>query len=190
MDGVRPRAVTLDEVARRSGVSRATASRALNGRERVNPEVRARVQMIADGLGYRPNVAARSLASGRVGVLGLVIPTGHLDRSPYEALLLEAVADAATGSGRGVMLWLAQSAPAPALRDGFRAGLVDGVVISEVALSTSSWVEDLFDGPASRACSSAITRPVVTSCRWRSATRPGRAPRSTTCSTRALAGWR
>ena len=147
MDGVRPRAVTLDEVARRSGVSRATASRALNGRARVNPEVRARVQMIADGMGYRPNIAARSLASGRVGVLGLVIPTGHLDRSPYEALLLEAVADAATGSGRGVMLWLAQSAPGPALRDSFRAGLVDGVVISEVALSASSWVEDLFDGP-------------------------------------------
>ena len=37
VDGVRPRAVTLDEVARRSGVSRATASRALNGRDRVEP---------------------------------------------------------------------------------------------------------------------------------------------------------
>lgn len=143
---VRSRAVTLDEVARTSGVSRATASRALNGRERVNPDVRARVQMVADSLGYRPNTAARSLASGRSGVLGMVLPTGHLVRQPYEAHLLEAVAEAASTSGQGLMLWLAANEPGPAVRQGFRAGVVDGIVVSAVAIG-SQWVEDLLDGP-------------------------------------------
>ena len=80
--GGRSRPVTLEDVARMSGVSRATASRALNGHARVSADVRTRVRMIADQLGYRPNSAARSLASGRAGVLGLVLPGGHLISAP------------------------------------------------------------------------------------------------------------
>ena len=144
--GARPRAVTLDDVARKSGVSRATASRALNGRERVNPDVRDRVRLIADVLGYRPNSVARSLASGRSDVLGLVLPTGHIVSEPYEAHLLEAVAEAATRSGHGLMLWLAKGEPSPAVRDEFRTGFVDGLIISGVAVG-AGWVEDLLDGP-------------------------------------------
>lgn len=144
--GRAPRPVTLDDVARTSGVSRATASRALNGHSKVSVDVRSRVQLVADQLGYRPNSAARSLASGRSGVLGLVLPAGHLLATPYEAHLLEAVADAATASGHGLMLWLAETEPGRALREGFRTGLVDGIVVSGVALG-ASWVEDLFDGP-------------------------------------------
>jgi LacI family transcriptional regulator len=140
-----PRPVTLEDVARMSGVSRATASRALNGHARVNADVRARVELVADSLGYRPNTAARSLASGRAGVLGLVLPAGHLITAPYEAHLLEAIADAATASGQGLMLWMAATEPSRELREGFRAGLVDGVLVYGVALGTP-WVEDLFDG--------------------------------------------
>jgi LacI family transcriptional regulator len=146
-DRTRPsRPVTLEDVARMSGVSRATASRALNGHARVNAEVRARIELVAERLGYRPNTAARSLASGRAGVLGLVLPAGHLITAPYEAHLLEAIADAATASGQGLMLWMATTEPSKELREGFRAGLVDGVVVYGVALGTP-WVEDLFDGP-------------------------------------------
>ena len=144
--GGRSRPVTLEDVARMSGVSRATASRALNGHARVSADVRTRVRMIADQLGYRPNSAARSLASGRAGVLGLVLPGGHLISAPYEAHLLEAVADAATASGHGLMLWMAATEPNQSLRDGFRTGFVDGVIVSGVALG-SPWVEDLLDGP-------------------------------------------
>ena len=140
------RPVTLDDVARKSGVSRATASRALNGHARVSEDVRTRVQLVADRLGYLPNAAARSLASGRAGVLGFVLPGGHLISAPYESRLLEAVADAATAAGYGVMLWMGTTEPGQALRDGLRAGLVDGVVVSGVALG-AEWVESLFDGP-------------------------------------------
>jgi LacI family transcriptional regulator len=139
--------VTLEDVARTSGVSRATASRALNGHARVSPEVRTRVRLVADQLGYRPNTAARSLASGRTGVLGFVLPGGHLITAPYESRLLEAVADGATASGYGVMLWMGTTEPGQALRDGLRGGLVDGIVVSGVALG-AGWVEKLFDGPS------------------------------------------
>lgn len=140
------RIVTLDEVARTSGVSRATASRALNGRERVSPEVRNRVRIVANALGYRPNPAARSLASGRSGALGLVLPTVHLGQDPYEAHLVQAVAETATRYGQAVMLWLAQVEPSPEMRNEFRTGLVDGLVISGVGFG-SGWIEDLIDGP-------------------------------------------
>jgi LacI family transcriptional regulator len=140
------RIVTLDEVAKTSGVSRATASRALNGRDRVSPEVRSRVRIVANALGYRPNPAARSLASGRSGALGLVLPTGHLVEDPYAAHLVEAVAEGATSHDQAIMLWLAQVAPGPVVRNEFRSGLVDGIVISGVGFG-AEWIEDLIDGP-------------------------------------------
>ncbi len=141
----RSRAVTLDDVARTSGVSRATASRALNGRARVAPDVRARVTMIARSLGYRPNTAARTLVSGRADIIGLVLPTGHIVNEPYEAHVLEAVAMSATEAGQGMMLWLAAGEPSAAVRQEFHTGIVDGLVISGVALG-ARWVEELLDG--------------------------------------------
>ena len=138
--------MTLDDVARTSGVSRATASRALNGRAKVAPDVRARVTMIARSLGYRPNSAARTLVSGRADIIGLVLPTGHIVNEPYEAHVLEAVAMAATEAGQGMMLWLAAGEPSAAVRQEFHTGVVDGLVISGVALG-APWVEDLLDGP-------------------------------------------
>jgi LacI family transcriptional regulator len=138
--------VTLDEVARASGVSRATASRALNGRDRVNPTVRHRVHLVAKALGYRPNPAARSLASGRSGAIGLVLPTVHLGEDPYEANLVTAIAEAATRRGQALMLWLAPVEPSPSMRDQFRTGLVDGLIVSGVGFG-ARWVEDLIDGP-------------------------------------------
>jgi LacI family transcriptional regulator len=101
---------------------------------------------VANALGYRPNPAARSLASGRSGALGLVIPTGHLVEDPYAAHLVEAVAEGATGHDQAIMLWLAEVEPGPVVRNEFRAGLVDGLVISGVGFG-AEWIEDLIDGP-------------------------------------------
>lgn len=68
----RARAATLSEVARLAGVSIATASRALNGRDEVRPETRERVFEVAERLSFRPNVLARSLLEGRTGTVGLL----------------------------------------------------------------------------------------------------------------------
>lgn len=67
--------VTLHDVARRAGVSLATASRAFNGsKDRVvGGELRERVRVAAAELGYSPNPYAQAMARGRTNVVGLVV---------------------------------------------------------------------------------------------------------------------
>ena len=64
---------TLIDVARAAGVSRSTASRAINGQPSVAADVRQRVLQAVAMLGYRPDSAARALASGRIDVIDLVV---------------------------------------------------------------------------------------------------------------------
>jgi LacI family transcriptional regulator, galactose operon repressor len=68
--------VTLRDVARRSGVHPATASRALNPATRmlVSEETAGRVLSAAAELGYRPNTVARSLRTRRSHTIGVLIP--------------------------------------------------------------------------------------------------------------------
>ncbi|HLS14072.1 MAG TPA: LacI family DNA-binding transcriptional regulator [Beutenbergiaceae bacterium] len=65
---------TIHDVARRSGVSIATVSRALAGSSGVAPATRQKVQRIAADLGYQPNRAARQLVTGQGQAIGLVVP--------------------------------------------------------------------------------------------------------------------
>lgn len=64
---------TVTEVARRAGVSRATAARALGGYGSVDPELARRVLSAAERIGYRANRLARSVATGRSHTLGVVV---------------------------------------------------------------------------------------------------------------------
>src|SRR5437667_12161930 len=66
--------LTISDVARAAGVSKQTVSRVLNDKGELSPNTRARVLQVIRELGYRPNVAARSLLTGRTFTLGLVIP--------------------------------------------------------------------------------------------------------------------
>ena len=70
---VRP---TLADVAARAGVTVPTVSKVLNGRDNcwASEETRARIRAAVDDLGYRPNLAARGLASGCSHVIGFVSP--------------------------------------------------------------------------------------------------------------------
>jgi LacI family transcriptional regulator len=88
--------LTLDEIAALAGVSRATVSRVVNERTNVSPEARDRVQQVIARTGYRPNLAARSLAGSRSGIFGLIVPetTEVLFTDPYFAYLIQGVAEA------------------------------------------------------------------------------------------------
>lgn len=65
----------IEEVAQAAGVSPATVSRVFNNPSLVRPEIRARVERVADEMGYMANGAARALASRRSWALGAVVPT-------------------------------------------------------------------------------------------------------------------
>ncbi len=81
-------AVTLHDVARLAGVSFKTVSNVVNNQPHVRPETRDRVQRAIDQLGYQPNLSARSLRSGKTGVIILALPELSLN---YWAQLADAV---------------------------------------------------------------------------------------------------
>jgi len=68
---------TIRDVAARAGVSVATVSRVLNGKELVREETTAQVLEAARSLRYVPNVAARSLSIRRSNTIGIVLPEVH-----------------------------------------------------------------------------------------------------------------
>ena len=76
---------TLVDVARRAGVSLATASRAMNASYGVSPATRERVLAAAEELAYVVSPEASRLAGGRTGRVGLVVP--HIDRWFFGSLV-------------------------------------------------------------------------------------------------------
>ena len=91
---------TLEDVAARSGVSRATVSRVVNGSTRVSDHARAAVERAVEQLGYAPNRAARSLAAHRSYAVGLVVaePSTRLFGDPFFAGTIRGIAAALSGS--------------------------------------------------------------------------------------------
>ncbi|OLP62438.1 LacI family transcriptional regulator [Xaviernesmea oryzae] len=67
-----PRRRTIRDVAKAAGVSISTASNALNGIGRTNPETREKVRRIAEQIGFRPNALARSLLTKRSHSIGII----------------------------------------------------------------------------------------------------------------------
>ena len=70
------RRMNLKEFAARIGLSQTTVSRAISGYPEVRPETRRRVLEAAEKLGYRPNINAQRLATGRAGAIGIVFQGG------------------------------------------------------------------------------------------------------------------
>lgn len=86
-------AVTLRDIAKRTGVSHATVSFALNGRMDVNIPASTRQRIIdaAAEMGYRPNRAARALMKGKTQQIALWMPS---PRNPFYGYVFETVFDA------------------------------------------------------------------------------------------------
>jgi LacI family transcriptional regulator len=92
----------LLDVAQRAGVSVATASRVLNGGDRVpRPELQERVKAAADELGYTPNAQAQALAKSSTNVVGILV---HDIEDPYFAAIANGVMRAADERNLLVML--------------------------------------------------------------------------------------
>ncbi len=99
---------TLEEVAKLAGVSRSTVSRVINEHPNVRPEVRQRVWEVIRQTGYQPHAAARSLATRRTWVIGLIIPQAvtTLFTDPYFPILLRGIADVCNAHNYHLMLSL------------------------------------------------------------------------------------
>ncbi|GAA4805771.1 LacI family DNA-binding transcriptional regulator [Streptomyces ziwulingensis] len=100
---------TLMDVARAAGVSKATASRALQRPELVAEATRERVRDAAERLGFRPNAAARALTTGRTGLIGLIVPTLS---NPFFAPLVMGAQRAAEETHSHLLLAVSEYDPA------------------------------------------------------------------------------
>lgn len=120
--------VRLSEVARAASVSPATVSRAISQPELLSAETLAKVRRAAEKLGYRPDAAARALASGRSMTIGAVMPT--LDNAIF-AKALQAMQRVLAGEGYQLLVASHDynaAAEAEAVRSLLASG-VDGLVL-------------------------------------------------------------
>lgn len=131
--------LTLEDIGRLAGVSRSTVSRVINHQASVSPAVRTRVEEVIQRTGYTPNVAARSLVSGRSGVIGLVIPSRvhALFEDPYFPRLIQGVSAASNREGTTLSLFLFQSEEEeeelyPRV---VTSGYVDGLIITATRMA-------------------------------------------------------
>ncbi|GLY65725.1 LacI family DNA-binding transcriptional regulator [Amycolatopsis taiwanensis] len=101
---------TLEEVARLAGVSRATASRAINGGARVSARAQRAVEDAIRRLGYTPNTAARSLVTRRTDSVALVVPEPDelVFSDPFFARTLHVVTNVLSARDLQVVLLIAR----------------------------------------------------------------------------------
>jgi LacI family transcriptional regulator len=93
---------TLSDVARRAGVSVATASKALNARDEVAASTRQRVLQAADELSFQPNVLARGLVSGNTRTIGVL--TDELSAARFTIPILVGAENALGNEQMSVLL--------------------------------------------------------------------------------------
>jgi DNA-binding LacI/PurR family transcriptional regulator len=94
--------VTATDVARRAGVSQSAVSRVFTPGASVSPAMAERVRAVAEELGYRPNVLARSLITGRTRIVGLVV--GYLE-NPFYPEVLEALSASLEALGYHILVF-------------------------------------------------------------------------------------
>ncbi len=126
--------LNLEEIGRLAGVSRSTVSRVVNGEPNVSADAKRRVQAVISETGYRPHAAARSLASNRTGVFGLVIPSAAqtLFDDPYFGRLILGVTSATNAMAMTLALFLFEQEQDDhsIVARVVNSGMVDGVIVT------------------------------------------------------------
>ncbi len=131
---------TLRDVALRAAVSIKTVSNVVNDYPYVSASTRQRVEQAIAELDYRPNMTARSLRSGRSGVIALAVP--FLDM-PYFAEVARHIVDAAAERGWTVLIDQTDGdrEREKEVTAGIRTHLIDGLIVSPLALNADDLAE-------------------------------------------------
>lgn len=97
---------TLQDVAKKAGVSTATVSKVLSNTPYVSEATRDKVLDAVSTLGYRPNLAARALSSGKTTIIAVVFPHIYdtIFKDPLVMRVLEGVETVLTDQGYNILL--------------------------------------------------------------------------------------
>lgn len=127
--------VTSLDVARRAGVSQSAVSRVFTPGASASKKTIEKVRKAADELGYRPNVLARAMVSGKSGIIGLVV--AYLNNQYYPEAL-EKLTNALQDRGYHVLVFLASHSAGniDSIVQEILDFQVDGIIAASVALSS------------------------------------------------------
>ncbi len=122
----------LKDLAQELGLSLTTVSRALNGYSEVKESTRLRVTAAAQRRGYMPNPAAKRLALGRSGYVGLVYPFGPNDLGDPSFLTVISGLRAVLEANHYELLLISEAPddPIQSYRRVMSSGLVDGLIVA------------------------------------------------------------
>jgi DNA-binding LacI/PurR family transcriptional regulator len=127
--------VRLQDVADLAGVSMKTVSNVVRGYQHISPAMRDKVEAAIAELGYRPNLTARRLATGKTGMIALAIP--ELDQF-YFAEIARLIGEEAGRQGYRILVEQTLNdveAERAVIRDR-EEGLVDGVIFQPARIDT------------------------------------------------------
>ncbi|GFE49996.1 LacI family transcriptional regulator [Roseobacter cerasinus] len=128
--------MNLRELSERLNLSQTTVSRALNGYPEVNEQTRARVAAAAAKFNYRPNVRARTLATGRAMAIGHIIPFSNQNEmvNVVFADFIAGAGEVYAGHGYSMSLALVRDEDElSAYRGVAEKGAVDGIIVHSPA---------------------------------------------------------
>ena len=121
--------VSIKDIAKEIGVSHSTVSRALSDSPLVKAETKARIQRLAQEMGYAPDAIARSLVTQKTHTVGIVVTT---ITDPFIVEVVQGVEDAAQENNYSVILASSASEPERELAavEMLRAKRVDGLIVT------------------------------------------------------------
>ena len=122
--------VTIEDLARRLGVSRSTVSKALNDRADVSQATKARVLQAANELGYQPSAAARNLRRQRSDKIGLVVNYPIQQVKDFLAELIPGMATVAEDAQYNLILYTSMAGNADRIKSLCRSREVDGIIVA------------------------------------------------------------
>jgi len=130
-----PLKVTSAEVAARAGVSQSAVSRVFTPGASASAKTAAKVRAAAEELGYRPNILARAMASGKSRIIGVIV--AYLNNQFYPEAL-EKLSNALQEQGYHVLIFMAAQTAGDVNRvvEEILDYQVDGIVAASVALSS------------------------------------------------------
>lgn len=128
-------AVTLQDVARKAGVSKSAASRTFTDGASVSAHTRAKVEAAARALGYSPNALAAALTTGRTKLIGLI---SNNFSNPYFLEIFDRFTRAIQNAGlRTLLVNLSAEEDADRSLQMLRQYNVDGVIVASSTLPPS-----------------------------------------------------